>query len=517
MAMKGYLEHCSNHHPLCQATRDRELPTRLLDVETGSKGVRLVATDGLPADTAYATLSHVWGSPKTTAPFLTTTKRTVSLDGGFIQFEALPPTFKDAVEVTRALDLRYVWIDSLCIIQDSPEDWHREAPRMAKIYSNAYVTIVATSAKSAQDGFLNRKAPEVSPAKIPYSIPTGSSIEVGHCYLQAKHTPSCYHEPTMDLEAAVWNSRGWTFQERILSRRLIHFTRDLIFIECWSGDWSEDNRVPGDFYNRMPWLGGKQRYSEDPKDVLSSWYEILESYSTRFLTQDQDKLLALTGVIERLSEITGFHNIAGLWKEDFANGLTWITRSSKSRGRRITNSQEPSWSWASWDGPIYVDSRPDSPYAKTRTTCFEVLHIEPVQYPFTPNSGHLRVKGLLLPVSKTALTTNKELTIYLDIENVSSSYPDKTTIHEALGNDLVAFPLVHYMIDWAGTYDLLLLKPVGTGMHFRRVGVLQATSKSISTKDARTLAANHESYLGGASDVPTIARSQHRIHNHLDR
>ncbi|KAK8130855.1 HET-domain-containing protein [Apiospora sp. TS-2023a] len=345
--MKAYLEDCSKHHTLCQSNHDGELPSRLLDLDTGGKGVRLVATDGIPAGTAYATLSHVWGKPQTTAPFLVTTQETVCLNRGFIPFEALPRSFQDAVEVTRALDLRYVWIDSLCIIQDSSDDWHREAPRMAKIYSNAYVTIVATSATSAHDGFLKRSAPELPPAKIPYSIPTQSSIEAGHCYLQVKQTPSLYHEPTMDLEEAYWNNRGWTFQERILSRRLIHFTKDLIFIECWSGDWSEDNRLPGSFYSRMPWLGGKKRYSENPKDVLTSWYSIVESYTFRSLTNEEDKLHALAGIMDRVSEITGFTNAAGLWKEDFANGLSWIARSSGLWGRRLTSPQGPSWSWAS--------------------------------------------------------------------------------------------------------------------------------------------------------------------------
>ncbi|KAK7931788.1 hypothetical protein PG985_002500 [Apiospora marii] len=408
-AMKEYLDDCSKHHSLCQSKHDGELPSRLLDLGTGCKGVRLVATDGIPTGTAYATLSHVWGKPQTTAPFLVTTQETVSLNGGFIEFEALPKSFQDAVEVTRALDLRYVWIDSLCIIQDSADDWHREAPRMAKIYSNAYVTIVATSASSAHDGFLKRSAPELPPAKIPSNTP-----------------PSLYHEPTMDLEEAYWNNRGWTFQERILSRRLIHFTKDLIFIECWSGDWSEDNRLPGSFYSRMPWLGGKNRYSENPKDVLSSWYAIVESYTFRSLTKEQDKLHALAGIMDRVSEITGFTPVAGLWKEDLANGLSWITRSSGLWGRRLASPQGPSWSWASWDGPIHFNSRPGDPYTKPGTVCFDVLHIEPIQSP----------KAILIADTKS--------TMHLDMENDGAGCLDASEIHEALGDDLIAFPLVHH-------------------------------------------------------------------------
>ncbi|KAK7992092.1 heterokaryon incompatibility protein-domain-containing protein [Apiospora saccharicola] len=505
--MKAYLEGCSKHHTLCQASQDRELPSRLLDVDTGSKGVRLVGTAGLPAGTAYATLSHVWGNPQTTAPFLVTTLETVSLDKGSIQFGALPHTFRDAVEVTRALGLRYVWIDSLCIIQDSPDDWHREAPRMAKIYSNAYVTIVATSATSAHDGFLKRSAPEVPPAKIPYCISTESSNEAGYCYLQIKYSPSLYHEPTMNLEQVHWNSRGWTFQERILSRRLIHFTKDLIFIECWSGDWAEDNRLPGDFYSRMPWLGGDKKYSEDPADLLSSWYSIVESYTFRFLTREQDKLHALAGVIERVSKATGYTNVAGLWEEDLANGLSWTTQSYGLRGRRLTNPQGPTWSWASWEGPIYFNSRPSAQCAKTRTVCFEVLHIEPILSQFMPNSssGHLRVKGLLLPISKTVLAADRTLSIHLDLENDGSMRIGEKAIYDSVGEDLMAMPLIHHMIEWAGSYELLLLRPAATAMHFCRVGVLTGGSRSRWSQEAGDLEADHESYLGGLLSFPPSA------------
>ncbi|KAK6850694.1 HET-domain-containing protein [Apiospora arundinis] len=390
-AIKAYLKNCSETHTICRLNQNTELPSRLVDVEAEPKGVRLVRTDNLPAGTSYTALSHVWGSPRTTPPFLVTTLKNLSSMKEFVQLESLPQTFQDAVETTRALGLRYVWIDSLCIIQDCAEDWMHEAPRMAKIYSNAYITIVATSATSAHHGFLERAVSDIRPAKMPYCISGKASTEAGFCYMQTKYSSSI-----------------------------------LIFVECWSGDWSEDNRVSGDLLiNRMPWLGGRAssgESSEDSEAILRSWYYIVEAYTCRSLTMEQDKLLALSGVMKRISEITGFTNVAGLWKEDFAEGLLWTMPNFEPRRRKLRHPQGPSWSWATWDGPISCHPCFHTSGHEGKTSCFEVLHIGLVQSPFIPDTGHLRVKGVLIPVDRTILIA-KNCDISLDIEYDESGPP----------------------------------------------------------------------------------------------
>ncbi|KAK7976555.1 hypothetical protein PG989_015018 [Apiospora arundinis] len=232
----------------------------------------------------------------------------------------------------------------------------------------------------------------------------------------------------MELEGSTWNTRGWTFQERILSRRIIHFTKSLIFLECWSGDWSEDNRVPGDLLiNRMPWLGGSSgsgQYSEDPKAVLHSWYYIVEAYTLRSLTMERDKLLALGGVMERVSGITGFTNVAGIWKEDIADGLLWFLSGDKLERRRLKHPQGPSWSWASWNGP--VSCRP----------CF---------YAFGREISELGDRGL------------------------------------------VAFPISHYGTEDTGTYEALVLTPIpGKELQFRRSGLLTVRNDTPRTGPLET-------------------------------
>src|ERR1700712_3169166 len=130
----------------------------------------------------------------------------------------MPPNFRDAVKVTRALGLRYIWIDSLCIIQDSFADWQYESQRMAQVYANAYITIVATCAASAHEGFLTRPRTSFPPTKIPYST---TEHGPGFFYLCPRYTHWLANDHDEFVEGSNWNSRGWTFQERLLSTRLL--------------------------------------------------------------------------------------------------------------------------------------------------------------------------------------------------------------------------------------------------------------------------------------------------------
>ncbi|KAK6855306.1 hypothetical protein PG995_008838 [Apiospora arundinis] len=500
IAIRGYLENCSKHHSACRPHQSGEVPSRLIDVEIGAEGVRLVESDGLPAGTRYAALSHVWGNPKMTAPFLVTKKDALSRFKDLIPFHDLPQSFQDAIKVTRALQLRYVWIDSLCIVQDSLDDWHAEAPRMAMIYSNAYVTIVATRAVSAHDGFLKRTPPEFPPARIPYCIPNeDGSLEAGFVYLQIRYGSFYYHEPTMDIEGTVWNSRGWTFQERILSRRLIHFTKDLVFIECWSRNWSEDDRLSVDFINRMPWIGcstATEKYSLNPADVYTSWYMLVQAYTRRSLTKEHDKLPALAGVAQRVSQITGDTNVAGLWKGDFANGLLWHKLSpAKLQGSStIPNKQQgPSWSWASLGGPVgWIGYRRNI----STLTCFDILQMAPpLSLPYQPDSGRVKVRGLL--VGSIRITPDAiSKAAYIDSDYVGSAYMDENRPYD-VSEGILAFPIVFWATESAGHCDFLLLKTITEKEAiYRRVGVLSSKSEYKRLRDD-TYTGYPGSFLGG--------------------
>lgn len=134
-------------------------PKRLLDVGRATLPIHLIDTQGKTFQ--YAALSHCWGS----GPRLTTTKSNWAKLAVNISFETLPPLFQDAIVITRQLGLRYIWIDSLCIIQDSLRDWETESSKMGSIYQNSYITIAATN---SGDGSARCLAERRKPVKIPY-------------------------------------------------------------------------------------------------------------------------------------------------------------------------------------------------------------------------------------------------------------------------------------------------------------------------------------------------------------
>lgn len=145
-----WLAQCREHHDRCNATVPEPwAPTRLLDIgEEGDEYVRLVERDSMLQKQPYATLSHCWG----TAQLIKTTKSTILERFRGIDNEDLPKTFVDAIRIARLFGLRYLWIDSLCIVQDSQEDWVHEADIMSKVYRYAFVNIAATGAAQSDEG-----------------------------------------------------------------------------------------------------------------------------------------------------------------------------------------------------------------------------------------------------------------------------------------------------------------------------------------------------------------------------
>jgi hypothetical protein len=158
-------------HTACRSSSKSSIsaPKRLLDVGRATSPIHLIDTQGRSFQ--YAALSHCWGS----SPRLTTTKSNWAKLAVNVSFSALPPLFQDAVIITRQLGLRYIWIDSLCIIQDSLRDWESESSKMGSIYQNSYITISATN---SGDGSEKCLAERRKPVKIPYENTTKKEFAV---------------------------------------------------------------------------------------------------------------------------------------------------------------------------------------------------------------------------------------------------------------------------------------------------------------------------------------------------
>lgn len=176
------------------------MPTRLIEIgkDIGSP-LRLIETDS-SFEQRYVALSHCWGSIPKAAGFFTS-KDTWDRHKRNIDFEKLPRTFQDAVTITRDLGIKYIWIDSLCIIQGDQDDWANEAGKMENVFSSAYCTIAASSASSCLEGFLHERR-----SRPCVAVKHHSGDEVYYC----KNIDD-FHG---DVEKGALNQRGWVLQER---------------------------------------------------------------------------------------------------------------------------------------------------------------------------------------------------------------------------------------------------------------------------------------------------------------
>jgi hypothetical protein len=144
-----WLQSCIEHHSQRCPPVHQELPTRVIDVGSSAHSVRLYETEAGERG-KYAALSYCWGSSQTFTTTIATLKERIR---GFLP-ESLPASIRDAILLARDMSIPYIWVDSLCIIQDSAADWEREAARMCTIYTNATITIAALDSPDSDTGLI---------------------------------------------------------------------------------------------------------------------------------------------------------------------------------------------------------------------------------------------------------------------------------------------------------------------------------------------------------------------------
>lgn len=266
----------------------------------------------------------------------------------------LPKTILDTFTIAHRLDLKYVWIDRLCILQDSREDWSLEASRMALIYKNAFLTISASCASHENQGcFRNRYVAGIQPLRLISNplLPPAIRAWGGS---SASYISSLEAEENQKLEGKLGYlaDRGWVFQERILSHRIVHFAEEQVHWECRELEASETwpDRDPSSPGWRVPLLyySGNEHW-----DKYSAWHRVVAHYSARVLTYDGDRLPALSGLARETAELRKDVNeeyLAGLWRSTVFVDLCW--RNDNGSLRVPEQYLAPSWSWASLHGKI---------------------------------------------------------------------------------------------------------------------------------------------------------------------
>jgi hypothetical protein len=377
--VRDWLQRCEDerhgYHKICSLSERAYVPTRLIKI-TGPPDqlqLRIICGDDMGEHdmSKYVALSYCWGGDQTNK----LTQENHGLYKKNIAWEILPKTIQDAAKTAQALGFQYIWIDSMCIVQDSKEDKDAEISQMAKVYAHATLTIVNQRGDRVTEGFLH-----------PRTLPSGtSSIQYRTKNGQTQCLTLSFDDASDREESLAVNTRGWTLQEYLLSRRRL-------VIGTWSTEWLCRREVDGHrdgwvassrvglpFDHRIAEWAGKGPFgSKEAESVYSSsfvdaamffsvnpgypsgqlneelvrnsWHEIVESYSLRSVTESEDRILAISGIAERFADFVPGRYISGIWENMMPLSLLWdklgqpTDRPAKYRG--------PSWSWTSIDGLV---------------------------------------------------------------------------------------------------------------------------------------------------------------------
>lgn len=356
--IRSWIRKCDQtHHPTCSKHLVGLVvgPSRLIDVRSH----QIIRTDSRKF-VVYAALSYVWGR-REQLKLDADTMQSLEKPRGLKLFEReIPPTIKDAMTVCQKVGIRYLWVDSLCIRQDLGDEKQREINAMASIYNGAIFTIVAASADDAW-----APLPGVSKSTRPTHIP---KIIKG---LKLARAGDDYR---ITVEQSTWNTRGWTYQEGILSRRLLIFSPDQVFFRCNSAIWQEDTVL--EFPDSMEYkvqmaepgiehpfwkesLGGIS-----PASFFQSYNDMVKSYVERELTNAKDALNAFNGVLKVIEESRAMKFSVGLPEKYFYIALCFSFPEFDGVPEQVLRRPMfPTWSWVAWeseDGIYYDDALLDA-------------------------------------------------------------------------------------------------------------------------------------------------------------
>ncbi|KAI1408136.1 heterokaryon incompatibility protein-domain-containing protein [Hypoxylon sp. FL1857] len=355
LLFRHWLDDCDKKHgETCRVSdTPTRRPTRLIDVSLNS-----LKLECNPEDSPYVALSHPWGDPERHARFCTTKSNKESLEES-IDYDKLPKNFQDAVAVTRSLGIKYLWIDSLCIVQKEKGDkgdFHIESRFMEDYYSGAYCTLAASSADGSSSGFLTRRPAEDTTRRC-HGLQSSSGPE------STFYICNSIDDFARDVETSHLSTRGWVFQERALSRRTIHFAGTQAYWECGHGVRCETmSRL---FNRRSSFLSDPNFPSSATqyyKGMRIEFFQYIYSrYSTLEFSQETDRSVAMFGLERRLARVYGVRARYGILDKTYLHrSLLWQIENKNKPLRKIDfgdDTKVPSWSWMAVMGPIkYMDA-----------------------------------------------------------------------------------------------------------------------------------------------------------------
>ncbi|KAK1622821.1 heterokaryon incompatibility protein-domain-containing protein [Colletotrichum phormii] len=327
---RARLEHCISEHSLCRAADDDgRMPTRVLD---------LGPFDGLTESEGSQETSDGDIRLHETRDIRLTKDRYHSYTHR-ITWSSLPQGYRDAIGLTRKLGIRYIWIDSLCIIQDDKDDWRAEAARMASVFQGAHVTISGTKSSSPHQSYFTQ-----SPGKY-------MAKRVEHCDGEGKRrftnvrqtvphffSSDASGEPNYSPGDFPLLNRGWVFQERLLSPRILHLGDVEMAWECNEETEPRWAHTKGAHARNLS-------SATEAEELYPDWRSTVENYKKTRLTYQNDILPAIAGVVKNMQRFRKDKYLAGIWEDSLLDDLAWqATQSVLHRPDKWT---APTWSWAS--------------------------------------------------------------------------------------------------------------------------------------------------------------------------
>lgn len=373
--LSSWLSQCRNNHKACSDSSEVTLPTRVISVGSETTLPRLyVPEEGIRGQ--YAALSHCWGG----GVLLKTTTTNIEEHQHGIPEDRLPKTFLDAIYIARKLRIPFLWIDSLCIMQDAHEDWARESGRMGSYYSGAILTIAADCAADSSKGCLKGRPGEAWNSVRIEKHQSGLRNDV-HVRIAPResreglgHTFKPRAKPNDLLPESHLKKRAWALQEWFLSRRIVHFTDEEMVWECQQESLCECSTEDETHRFREVRKTPFKSLVEDFPALYEQWMGIVREFSKRSITHETDRLPAISGVAEVFSKETKDEYVCGVWKNCPAT-LIWSPDLTAGLTLRQDKFYAPSWSWASIATPIrktYLREKENGDYC----TLAEVLDID---------------------------------------------------------------------------------------------------------------------------------------------
>ncbi|KAF5589952.1 hypothetical protein FPCIR_6581 [Fusarium pseudocircinatum] len=458
---------CDKNHPSCQARAtppsDAKMPTRLLDLGTGDSTTwRVIETqqERLP----YVALSHRWTENTPTLLQKNYDGYCTSQPDGI-----LPQNYRDMLDICRAIPIRYIWIDSLCIIQDdNGADFRHEAPIMLDVYRYAFLTLMilwefsdSTVFRDCRPSTIARPRPQsykrlaengpdslftylkslvVSQGDSPSQDSMSSANN--YAFVRVENTGSY----NFDVNNAPINKRAWVVQERCLSRRILCLGNEELYWEC-EGDSSGSFIASETSPLGVPHMSRRHGFdSLTCSDGGEYWNLLVEQYSACHLTFEEDRLVAFSGIARSVADSTGDTYLAGIWLETWMQDLLWmpdIAREQHARVKPTTMGTQslvlPSWSWMSFSGSIIpgllvangegprISLTEQNPFESDRFDCLALLSQTSITPPETDpyvsfHRAILRVRCLLIPVELTGIADMHKLpSFFRIIQNIESN------------------------------------------------------------------------------------------------